>query len=289
MLDMGFIRDVRKIVAACRRSGRRCCSRPPCRTDIAKLAAEILRDAGSRRRLAGQASRPIASTSASISCRRKPSARCSPSCSPIPPWTACSSSPAPSTAPTGSAEASAAGRRRRRTRCTATSRRTRGSARSTRSAAGRPASSSPPISPRAGIDVPAISHVINYELPNEPRATCTASAAPRVRAPAGIAISFCDPSERSYLKAIERLTRVSVPVAEHRLAQGQPAISHQQRPDPRSTADARRGQATTKAPSAVARSAPRARRSAGEHSEGVFATARADSQAARERPLRRRA
>ena len=31
MLDMGFIRDLRRIVAACPASGRRCCSRPRCR------------------------------------------------------------------------------------------------------------------------------------------------------------------------------------------------------------------------------------------------------------------
>jgi ATP-dependent RNA helicase RhlE len=36
-----------------------------------------------------------------------------------------------------------------------------------------------------GIDVTGISHVINYDLPNIPRATCTASAARPGRARAG--------------------------------------------------------------------------------------------------------
>ena len=40
MLDMGFIRDVRKIVALCPGSANPCCSRPPCRTDIARLVGE---------------------------------------------------------------------------------------------------------------------------------------------------------------------------------------------------------------------------------------------------------
>jgi ATP-dependent RNA helicase RhlE len=69
-----------------------------------------------------------------------------------------------------------------------------------------------------GIDVPGISHVINYELPNEPesyvhRIGRTARAGAR-----GIAISLCDPSERSYLKAIERLMRINVEVSQHHLA-----------------------------------------------------------------------
>ena len=56
-----------------------------------------------------------------------------------------------------------------------------------------------------GIDVDAVSHVINYELPNEPenyihRIGRTARAGAR-----GIAVSFCDPAERAYLRDIERL------------------------------------------------------------------------------------
>jgi len=70
-----------------------------------------------------------------------------------------------------------------------------------------------------GIDVPGISHVINYELPNEPesyvhRIGRTARAGAR-----GAALSFCDQSERPYLRAIESLMRCKVIVAEHRLAE----------------------------------------------------------------------
>jgi len=39
--------------------------------------------------------------------------------------------------------------------------------------------SSPPISPRAAIDIDDITHVVNYDLTHEPRRTCIASAAPR--------------------------------------------------------------------------------------------------------------
>lgn len=55
-----------------------------------------------------------------------------------------------------------------------------------------------------GIDIPGITHVINYDIPNQPenyvhRIGRTARAGRN-----GIAISFCDPSERAYLKDIEK-------------------------------------------------------------------------------------
>ena len=79
-----------------------------------------------------------------------------------------------------------------------------------------------------GIDVPGISHVINYELPNEPesyvhRIGRTARAGAR-----GAALSFCDQSERPYLRAIESLMRRKVIVAEHRLTERAP-LSKKQR------------------------------------------------------------
>jgi ATP-dependent RNA helicase RhlE len=63
-----------------------------------------------------------------------------------------------------------------------------------------------------GIDVDGISHVINFEIPNEPesyvhRIGRTARAGAR-----GVALSFCDAAERTYLRDIERLTRASIPV-----------------------------------------------------------------------------
>jgi ATP-dependent RNA helicase RhlE len=63
-----------------------------------------------------------------------------------------------------------------------------------------------------GIDVDDVTHVINYELPNEPesyvhRIGRTARAGAR-----GVALSFCDREERSYLRDIERLTRTPLQV-----------------------------------------------------------------------------
>ena len=58
-----------------------------------------------------------------------------------------------------------------------------------------------------GIDVDGITHVINYDLPNEPesyvhRIGRTARAGAR-----GVALSFCDRAERDQLRDIERLTK----------------------------------------------------------------------------------
>jgi ATP-dependent RNA helicase RhlE len=63
-----------------------------------------------------------------------------------------------------------------------------------------------------GIDVEGVTHVINYDLPNEPE--CYVHRIGRTaRAGAdGVAISFCSAEERSCLRAIERLMKRSVPV-----------------------------------------------------------------------------
>ena len=63
-----------------------------------------------------------------------------------------------------------------------------------------------------GIDVEGITHVINFDLPNEPenyvhRIGRTARAGRQ-----GVAISFCQTSERHYLKSIEKVIRQPVPI-----------------------------------------------------------------------------
>jgi ATP-dependent RNA helicase RhlE len=67
-----------------------------------------------------------------------------------------------------------------------------------------------------GIDVESISHVVNYELPEIPE-TYVHRIGRTARAGAGgAALSFCDATERAHLRGIERLIRIPVPVvAEH--------------------------------------------------------------------------
>ena len=56
-----------------------------------------------------------------------------------------------------------------------------------------------------GIDVDGITHVINFELPNEPESYIHRIGRTARAGAAGAALSFCDPTERGYLRDIERL------------------------------------------------------------------------------------
>ena len=65
-----------------------------------------------------------------------------------------------------------------------------------------------------GIDVDGITHVINFEIPNEPENYVHRIGRTGRAGAAGIALSFCDPSERTFLRDIERLTRARLRVVE---------------------------------------------------------------------------
>ncbi len=58
-----------------------------------------------------------------------------------------------------------------------------------------------------GIDVDGITHVINYELPNEPESYVHRIGRTARAGAGGAAVAFCDAGERAYLRAIERLIR----------------------------------------------------------------------------------
>jgi len=68
-----------------------------------------------------------------------------------------------------------------------------------------------------GIDIDDISHVINFELPNEPESYVHRIGRTARAGGEGVAISFCDASERGYLKDIERVIRMKIPVVAHEL------------------------------------------------------------------------
>ncbi|MFL2655085.1 MAG: DEAD/DEAH box helicase [Alphaproteobacteria bacterium] len=63
-----------------------------------------------------------------------------------------------------------------------------------------------------GIDVDNVSHVINYELPNEPENYIHRIGRTARAGADGIALSFCDPSERVYLHDIEHLIGIKIMV-----------------------------------------------------------------------------
>jgi ATP-dependent RNA helicase RhlE len=65
-----------------------------------------------------------------------------------------------------------------------------------------------------GIDVQDISHVFNYDLPEVAESYVHRIGRTGRNGASGTAIAFCDGEERSYLRQIERVTRVALPVAE---------------------------------------------------------------------------
>ncbi|MCG2842773.1 DEAD/DEAH box helicase [Sandaracinobacter sp. RS1-74] len=58
-----------------------------------------------------------------------------------------------------------------------------------------------------GIDIDAVSHVINFELPNVPEQYVHRIGRTARAGREGVAVSFCAPDEKPYLKDIEKLTR----------------------------------------------------------------------------------
>lgn len=65
-----------------------------------------------------------------------------------------------------------------------------------------------------GIDVDGVTHVINYELPNDPDSYVHRIGRTARAGQSGAAISFCEPDERAYLAGIEKTIRQAVPVNE---------------------------------------------------------------------------
>jgi ATP-dependent RNA helicase RhlE len=63
-----------------------------------------------------------------------------------------------------------------------------------------------------GIDIEELSHVINYDLPNIPETYVHRIGRTGRAGAGGIAISFCDIEERPYLKDIEKLIGIKIPV-----------------------------------------------------------------------------
>jgi ATP-dependent RNA helicase RhlE len=66
-----------------------------------------------------------------------------------------------------------------------------------------------------GIDVDAVSHVINYDLPHVPESYVHRIGRTARAGADGSAIAFCTPEDRGLLRDIERTIRTSVPVVEH--------------------------------------------------------------------------
>jgi ATP-dependent RNA helicase RhlE len=99
-----------------------------------------------------------------------------------------------------------------------------------------------------GIDVDSVTHVINFELPNEPESYVHRIGRTARAGAKGIALAFCAPDERAYLRDIEKLTRRPLLVENYEPLPAQPASEQragqrpaQHRPAQRDQNQKRRG------------------------------------------------
>ncbi|MBX0289381.1 DEAD/DEAH box helicase [Hymenobacter sp. HSC-4F20] len=135
-----------------------------------------------------------------------------------------------------------------------------------------------------GIDVDELTHVINYEIPNEPE-TYVHRIGRTGRAGAdGMALSFCEDEERAYLQDIQKLIRRQIPVVQDHPyfsaevapvpLSGGPAIKRPKGPAGRPPRPGRDPQVTSQA-RAEGNSRPHSRgdRSAGQNVRGNHAPA----------------
>ena len=73
-----------------------------------------------------------------------------------------------------------------------------------------------------GIDVPGISHVVNFDLPDEAESYVHRIGRTGRNGADGVAITLCDPSESAKLRAVERIIRMKLPIT----------VDHTGNPDP---------------------------------------------------------
>lgn len=89
-----------------------------------------------------------------------------------------------------------------------------------------------------GIDIDELSHVINFELPNVPETYVHRIGRTGRAGHEGVALSFCDAEEKAFLKDIEKLIAKSIPVVNNHpypmtgaaAQSARPAARHQQPP-----------------------------------------------------------
>ena len=80
-----------------------------------------------------------------------------------------------------------------------------------------------------GIDVPGISHVVNFDLPDEAESYVHRIGRTGRNGADGIAITLCDPSEGSKLRQVERIIRMKLPVAADHTGQPDPVQAREPR------------------------------------------------------------
>ena len=95
-----------------------------------------------------------------------------------------------------------------------------------------------------GIDVDGITHVVNYDLPEEPETYVHRIGRTARAGLEGDAVSFCSARERDWLRQIEKLIRKEVPVDsthQYHSEIARRAVGSEARPEPKSRQGQRRG------------------------------------------------
>jgi ATP-dependent RNA helicase RhlE len=92
-----------------------------------------------------------------------------------------------------------------------------------------------------GIDVDQLSYVINYEIPNIPETYVHRIGRTGRAGASGIAISFCDAEEKEYLRDIQKLIGKTVPVVTDHPFPMDSSMAAPQKNAPRKTSPAPRG------------------------------------------------
>ncbi|MBV1699834.1 MAG: DEAD/DEAH box helicase [Hyphomicrobiales bacterium] len=102
-----------------------------------------------------------------------------------------------------------------------------------------------------GIDVDGVSHVVNYDLPNVPETYVHRIGRTARAGAAGVAVSLCDGEEAALLRDIEKLIRLSIPVSGRRAHEyrPEPAVVHAVPGRPAATLPHKRGKRRRNGPS----------------------------------------
>ncbi|MBL8583110.1 MAG: C-terminal helicase domain-containing protein, partial [Rhizobiaceae bacterium] len=74
-----------------------------------------------------------------------------------------------------------------------------------------------------GIDVRGISHVVNFDLPDEAESYVHRIGRTGRNGADGVAITLCDPAETSKLRSVERIIRMKLPIAADHTGMPDPA------------------------------------------------------------------
>jgi ATP-dependent RNA helicase RhlE len=83
-----------------------------------------------------------------------------------------------------------------------------------------------------GLDIDNVTHVVNFDVPNEPETYVHRIGRTGRAGASGTAFSFCDGEERAFLRDIERTMRRSVPVRDHDFTGAPPPQPHDERDRP---------------------------------------------------------